>query len=326
MPELPEVEAARRMLEKHCVGRTVIKVESREQGGGPRNGKFDGTVIAERVTPQRLQNSLHGRKVKAARRRGKQLWLEFSGDGPSLLMHLGMTGALVVEGAEKPTYKRFAVDEAWPPRFTKLLLEFSGRKCVAFVDPRRFGRILLRSDVLGTKPISTLAPDPVQELPSLEVFVEKMAASSMPVKGLLLNQEALVSGVGNWVADEVLFHAAIHPSTQASHLSHSQVKSLRQAVLKVCQRACAVGADSTRFPKNWLFHYRWDKPRSNEGGEPKAPKKVPSVVMADGRQVIFQTVAGRTTAIVPSAQGGKPLKRPRAAETPRPRKRPAVKR
>lgn len=309
MPELPEVEAARCVIEKHCVGRTIMQVVTKECGGGPRDGKFDSKVVAEGVKEKRLVEALRKRKVVKACRRGKQLWLELSGPGPALLLHLGMTGSIAVKGVKRLAYVRLKTDEQWPPRFTKLMLELTGGTQLAFADPRRFGKIILRDQPLEQPPLSKLAPDPVTEKVSFENFLSGLSASKLPVKALLLNQERVVSGVGNWMADEMLYHAAVHPSTSACDLSETQVKAIYSALLQVCKKACAVSADNRRFPKNWLFHYRWGKGRSasemaEEQGD--APAKGTKACMPNGNAIEFIEVGGRTTAYVPSVQGKVP--------------------
>lgn len=123
----------------------------RTQGGGPRDGQFDDKVFSETGDSVGVNAALEGRWVRAARRKGKQIWLELSTDaaGPTvscLLMHFGMTGAVIIRGVEAPTYKNFSIETLeWPPRFTKLelyLADAAGAcQCtLAYLDPRRFGR------------------------------------------------------------------------------------------------------------------------------------------------------------------------------------------
>ena len=92
-------------------------------------------------------------------------------------------------------------------------------------------------------------------------------------------------GVGNWVADEVLYQAAIHPEAPCRSLSQVQSQKLHTAVLCVINIACAANADAAQFPPEWLFHYRWGK---GAGGA-----RVPG-----GGAITFLTVGGRTSAVV----------------------------
>jgi formamidopyrimidine-DNA glycosylase len=101
MPELPEAEAQRRLLDRCVVGQTIERVETKEQGGGARDGQIDDKVLDGDVA------SLAGSRVVAAKRKGKQLWLELDKGKTkrSLLIHLGMTGSCVIKGEAPPTYK-----------------------------------------------------------------------------------------------------------------------------------------------------------------------------------------------------------------------------
>merc|ERR1712129_33477 len=234
-------------------------------------------------------------------------------------------------GAERLAYVRFKqTDDQWPPRFTKLLLDCKGGKQLAFADPRRFGKILLRKSPTEQPPLSQLAPDPVTDTVSLTDFAAGLASSKMPVKALLLCQDRVVSGVGNWMADEMLFHSKIHPATLSCHLTEIQVRTIHAALVNVCQKACAVLADYRRFPSNWLFHYRWGKGKSaaamaekhgNEGATAS------DAAMPDGSPIKLIQEGGRTTAFVPAVQGRSPLSaltnQKRQAVT---MKRPAAKR
>ena len=120
------------------------------------------------------------------------------------------------------------------------------------------------------------------------------------------HRSAVVCGIGNWVADEVLYMSRIHPATAASALSADQVKALRAAIVNVCKTACDANADADQFPATWLFHHRWAKMTTG------------SIASPIGR-IHFDTIGGRTTAFLPDVQkktGGtaKPSKKPAAAK------------
>ena len=301
MPELPEVEAARCLVERHCGGSTLKAVSDLESGGGPRTGQFDDIVICEGVNAGDLGAALVGRKLVAVQRKGKQLWFELGGSGTykAVLFHFGMTGAFVVQGHAALKYQEFAVhDEQWPPKFCKLELRFANGARLAFADPRRLGRVRLRTDPLSQPPISQLAPDPLTGVhgPDLAAFTAALRGTAAPIKASLLDQGRAVCGVGNWVADEALHLAKIHPQAVSNRLGDAQAVALLGAVRTVCRVACDVGADSERFPKEWLFHARWG--RDSKPGT--------SRTLEDGRTVAFSTVAGRTTATVPAEQGRTP--------------------
>eukprot|EP01043_Picozoa_sp_COSAG02_P046016 COSAG02_NODE_4266_length_5569_cov_14.425594_4_plen_476_part_00 len=290
------------MVERHCGGSTLKAVGDLEAGGGPRTGQYDDIVLCEGIGPGDLASALVGRKLVAVRRKGKQLWFEMGGSAnkyKAVLFHFGMTGAFVVKGHAALKYQEFKVrDEQWPPKFCKLELTFANGARLAFADPRRLGRIRLRTEPLTQPPISLLAPDPLTsaEGPDLDIFKAALRATAAPIKATLLDQERAVCGVGNWVADDALYLAKVHPQAVSNKLGDDQVVALLAAVRTVCRVACEVSADSERFPKNWLFHARWGRE-----SKPGTSRTLP-----DGRRVSFSTVAGRTTATVPAEQGRAP--------------------
>eukprot|EP00040_Diaphanoeca_grandis_P017795 m.93296 g.93296 ORF g.93296 m.93296 type:complete len:379 (-) comp26624_c0_seq2:282-1418(-) len=289
MPELPEAEASRRLLETHCVGQTIVQCVVKEQGGGSRDGQFDEIVIDEGETGTTLQTKLLARKIQNVCRKGKQLWINFEDKGPSLLFHHGMTGTLRVRGVESVSYKSVATDVSWPPKFCKIMLKFSNQCLLAFTDPRRLGRVRLRQDPLMTSPIKDLAPDPVVDTIDDSRFKSLLQKTSTSIKAALLDQQRLVCGIGNWLADDILLAAHIHPETKCNELTDAQSTKLASAIPNVCKLACAVNADSNLFPKEWLFHMRWNAPRGQS-------------TLDDGRIVLQSTVAGRSTIHIPSIQ------------------------
>ena len=292
MPELPEVEASRKMLEEHCAGRKITGCSAIEAGGHARDGEFDAIVIDDAdASAESVATALKGKTLVGVRRRGKQLLLEMSSP-PHLLGHFGMTGAFVIKGVAPLKFQEFKVHDAeWPPRFTKLELTFGGDVRLAFCDPRRLGRLRLRSDPEHQDPWRALAPDALLDLPSIGAFTDFLAGTSSVIKALLLDQNKLVSGVGNWVADEVLFQAGIHPESPCDTLSENQVAALHTALQDVLTTAVSCNANASGFPDTWLFHYRWGKGANGT--------KVPG---ANGGAISFSTVGGRTSAIVLARQ------------------------
>eukprot|EP00667_Euglena_gracilis_P024281 EG_transcript_27832 len=227
MPELPEVDAARALVQQHCSGRLVRRVVAREGGGGPRDGLFDDKVVAEGVPEARIVQALQEHTLIQVHRRGKILWFEMNPGPDSVLFHFGMTGAFVIKGIPPLAYKEFTIDaDRWPPRFTKLEIIFEGDVHLALVDPRRLGRVRLRAAPTADPPIALLGPDPVVGPFPLEPFRSLLRRIQAPIKAVLLDQERAVCGVGNWVADEALFQAAIHPAVPANQLDDTQVALL----------------------------------------------------------------------------------------------------
>jgi formamidopyrimidine-DNA glycosylase len=263
VPELPEAESARRMLHRLLSGRRISSVAAQ-----------DDPIVFTGTTGQRVAAVLRGRTVVGTGRKGKHLWLELD-RRPWPAFHMGMSGwfETVPKGDE-------------PPRFWKLELTAEGRR-VAFCDIRRFGRVRLMRDPLSEPPISDLGFDPLVGLPPAAELGRLLAKRSAPIKAVLLDQ-ALFAGVGNWIADEVLFQAGIRPHRLARDLSPAEVAKIRRVLHAIIARAVEADADSSRFPKSWLFHRRW-----NHRGDQ---------ALADGSAIVRETIGGRTAAWVPKRQ------------------------
>ncbi|MEM7261160.1 MAG: DNA-formamidopyrimidine glycosylase family protein [Planctomycetota bacterium] len=277
MPELPEVELGRKIATRVSAGRTIDRAEC-----------DDDDIVFDGVTPDEVKRTIEGRRVESVERWGKQLWFEFD-RGPALLVHFGMTGAFRVPDAAPLRLESSPkeLDTGWPPKFVKLLLTFDDGGVLAFTNSRRFGRIRLRDDPRGTPPVSELGFDPLTALPSPEEFDALLERRSGTLKGLLL-QQSFAAGVGNWIADEVLYHAKLAPARKVTSLDRADRRRLRSKLRAVIERTVQVDADKNRLPRGWLFHRRWGKD--------------PAARTADGEPITIETIAGRTTAWVPTVQ------------------------
>ena len=170
----------------------------------------DDRIVIEGVAPRTLARTLTGRHVVAVHRYGKQLWFEL--DSPPMpLFHYGMTGAFHVPGSEHlPLEAGIDPGNQWPPRFWKIQLEFNDGGRLAMTSARRLGRIRLRQDPMHEPPLSKLGFDPLLNMPTPTAFAHLIEGRRVTLKGLLLNQ-SFAAGVGNWIADEVLFQAGLDP-------------------------------------------------------------------------------------------------------------------
>lgn len=279
MPELPEVERGRTLAERIARGRTVVRaVIARD------------SIVYEGVSATKFRKAIVGKRVLDVNRRGKHIWFELDGP-PHPLFHFGMTGAFR-SSDETPiklqsSGKRPATTE-WPPRFTKIHLHFDDGGELVMTNARRLGRIRLRHDPENEPPISKLGFDPLLELPSPAAFVKLLQSRTAIVKALLLDQ-SFAAGVGNWIADEVLYQAGIDPRRRADDLSIDEAMRVRTKLKSIIDRAVAVNAEKSRFPKAWLFHQRWGK-----NGDAATVR---------GEPIEHITIGGRTTAWAPSVQG-----------------------
>lgn len=294
MPELPEVEAARRAIEEHCVGKKI-----------KRSVVADDAKVIEGVPPSDFEASLLGKTILAAHRKGKNMWLQLDSP-PFPSFQFGMAGAIHIKGVAVTKYKRSAVKDTdkWPSKYSKIFIELDDGLELSFTDKRRFAKVRLLKDPATVPPISELGPDALLEPMTIDEFINSLSNRKTSIKALLLDQ-SYISGIGNWIADEVLYQARIHPQQIAATLSKESCNTLHKCIKEVIEKAIEVGADSSQFPDNWIFHSR---------------EKKPGKAFVDGKKIEFINAGGRTTAYVPELQKlsekqaakalGKPRKQP----------------
>ena len=263
MPELAEVEYFRRRWNPG-LGRKVLAVELHAE-----KRIFRGNNLAA------LQRTLPGAKLLSSEARGKQMLFRFS-KGAWLGVHLGMTGEL-----------RREPHGFTPGKHDHLVLRQRDQLLV-FADTRQFGRVLFHHSDAEPAWWSRLPPSLTSSnftLERMQTFLQRRARS--PLKGVLLQQEFFI-GVGNWMADEILWRAKIHPRRAAGRLSAAEARGVWKAIRFVCAGALRIVAkDYSDPPPSWLFRHRWEK-----GG--RCPK--------DGSELNRATVGGRTTAWCPKCQ------------------------
>lgn len=263
MPELPEVEAWRLLAERRAVGKTITRAES-----------FADDIIFDQADHKKVARVLKDKPILAAHRRGKHLWLDCDDTYP--YFHFGMSGSF--EAYDDP---------ADAPTYPKIILHLDDGTFLAYRNVRRIGRVRLLTDPLNDPPISALGFDAYLQLPPTKHIAAILAKKRGPIKSILLDQ-SFAAGVGNWIADEILYQAALHPRTRGCDLTPAQVQTLRRKMKSIIDKACAVEANADRFPKTWLFHHRWGKNKDAQ--------------TARGETIEFDTIGGRTTAWVPAAQ------------------------
>lgn len=282
MPELAEVETVRRQVVARMKGHKITGVVADD------TDKY----LFEFVKIPQIKKALIGATVIGAGRKGKYFWLELDRK-PWPIFHLGMSGNVALFD---PHVKVWGGAKMWSERdqelrdrlhYCHLILEADKGFEFAFIDPRRFGRMWLTDDPSEHPRIKQLGYDPLIDFPSIKVLSEKLKRRKKAIKAVLLDQ-ALFAGVGNWLADEILYQAKMSPHHLGSDLTSAQIKSLHKAVLTIVNKAVDVDADYERFPKSWLFHERWGKSKTAKTSR--------------GQKIIHETVGGRTTAWVPGYQ------------------------
>ncbi|MFI5593106.1 Fpg/Nei family DNA glycosylase [Amycolatopsis sp. NPDC051758] len=227
MPELPEVEFARSVIERAALGRLITDVDDSD------------SYVCRPHRPGQLRDALVGRRLVAAHRRGKSMWCD-TGGGPVLGLHLGMSGKIVVadpdgtevDGGDYWEGRRAPGDYRWS-RFS-MTFEDGGR--LMLVDPRRLGRVVLDPalDVLGPDAATISAGE----------FRAAVTKGATTVKARLLDQSA-IAGIGNLLADEILWRARIHPAHPVDELDRAAVERLLRATRAAVSAALKHGGVHT---------------------------------------------------------------------------------
>ena len=227
MPELPEVEVVRRGLERHVTGRTIKSAE----------------VLNARSVRRHLAGAadfaaaVGGQRIAAARRRGKYLWLPLGAGVPgddALLVHLGMSGQLLVGAAGRPLAGH-----------DRVVFSFTdGGPDLRLRDQRTFGHVMV--DLGGAELpaiIGHIAPDPLEDAFDPDAFTARLRLRRSGVKAALLDQ-SLVSGIGNIYADEALWRAKLHWARPGASLRQADARRLLAAAEAVLLSALAAGGTS----------------------------------------------------------------------------------
>ena len=235
----------------------------------PGKAVFRGTDTAA------LQKTLRGATLLGSEAHGKQMLFRFS-KGGWLGIHLGMTGTLRIEPAAAVALKH-----------DHLVLRQKTRSLI-FSDPRQFGRVLFdegksQPEWWSNRPPGILSPQFTRT--AMEQFLSRHGRA--PVKAVLLMQSGF-PGIGNWMADEILWQSKIHPARPAGKLRPSETRKLYAKIKSVCRVSLrTIGKNDGDLPKSWLFHHRWER-----GGH----------CPVDGAALSRGQCGGRTTCWCPSCQ------------------------
>jgi formamidopyrimidine-DNA glycosylase len=246
LPELPEVETIRRQLAPHLEGRTILDVD----------------ILDWRWTrperPQDVEDGLRGAIVEQVGRSGKYLVFALS-DDRHLLVHLRMTGTLLIDPPTEPAH-------------TRVRFELNGGARLVYVDPRRFGtaHLLYASEARDRYLSARLGVEPMTPEFTVDYLRGIARGRRAPVKPFVLDQRR-IAGVGNIYADEALFRAQIHPLRSAGTLNRTQLARLREGIeesLRAGIEAKGASIDDFRhvdgargaFQDRFLVHLREGEP------------------------------------------------------------------
>ncbi|NMD95215.1 bifunctional DNA-formamidopyrimidine glycosylase/DNA-(apurinic or apyrimidinic site) lyase [Rhodococcus sp. BL-253-APC-6A1W] len=227
MPELPEVEVVRRGLEAHILGATIESVQVLH----PR------AVRRHEPGPRDLALQLTGQHITAAERRGKYMWLVLEPGDMALVVHLGMSGQMLVQPPTVPQEKHLRI---------RAVLDNGAE--LRFVDQRTFGGWALAPllDVDGARlplPVTHIARDPRDPRFDPDAVVKVLRGKHTEIKRALLDQ-TVVSGIGNIYADEALWRAKIHGNRLTDSLSGPKLKAVLAAAREVMGEALDQGGTS----------------------------------------------------------------------------------
>ncbi|WP_280256443.1 bifunctional DNA-formamidopyrimidine glycosylase/DNA-(apurinic or apyrimidinic site) lyase [Nocardia wallacei] len=227
MPELPEVETVRRGLAEHVVGSVIESVAVKH----PRS------VRRHLLGGDDLAAQLAGLRIESAQRRGKFLWLTFDEPDLALVVHLGMSGQMLVQPADVPLEKH-----------AHIVATLDSGEQLRFVDQRTFGgwalHPLVEADgTLVPEAVAHIGRDPLDPRFDADAVVRVMRAKRSEIKRVLLDQ-TVVSGVGNIYADEALWRARLHGERVAATLTRPVLHGLLTEVRAVMTEALEVGGTS----------------------------------------------------------------------------------
>jgi formamidopyrimidine-DNA glycosylase len=260
VPEILEAEAARALLAARALGREITTVDAP-----------DAWILKRGLTPDAVRAALPGRRLTTARRRGKLLLLDTDATGPTLALHLGMSGRVLVDGEAAGDPLRYAANGD-NPVWIRFGVAFADGGTMALRDPRRLGAVELDPDEerLGVDAFAVRLP-----------LVRSFMTSKAPVKAVLMDQHR-IAGLGNLLVDEVLFRAGLDPARPANTLADDEVRALARAISTTLRTLQRRGGSHTG-----------DHMVAREPGG-RCPR--------DGAELQRRTVAGRTTYSCPVHQ------------------------
>jgi formamidopyrimidine-DNA glycosylase len=234
MPELPDVELFKRYLDRHALGQTIRTVQVN-----------DARILRD-LPADRFTRTLAGKRLEASRRHGKHLLVRLARGG-WLTLHFGMTGNL-------DWFENLADD----PPYDRVRLDFENGGHLAYVNRRMLGRVGLAEDAEAFIAAEELGSDALDPAFDEAAFGAALAGRRRDLKSVLMDQ-AVIAGIGNIYADEILFQARLHPKTTVDGLTQSRRGELFRALKGVLATAIERGAGEQfldRLPDDFLLAER----------------------------------------------------------------------
>ncbi len=230
MPELPEVETVRRGLAPAMEGAVIASAQvNRPDLRWP--------------FPEGMKDRLTGKRVDRLRRRSKYILADLS-SGETLLIHLGMSGRMLVSG---DPLGQFVHEHPTPEKHDHVVLDMENGARVTFNDPRRFGAMdLLDTETASQHPLlASIGPEPLGNDFHEDYLIKKLSGRKMPIKSALLDQK-IVAGLGNIYVCEALFRAKISPRRKVNRVSQDRIAQLVPIIRDVLSEAIEAGGSSLK--------------------------------------------------------------------------------
>lgn len=233
VPELPDVETYKRYLDATALHQSIERLH------------VEAPELLSHTSPRGLRQVLTHHCFDRTQRHGKYLFVQVE-TGSWLVLHFGMSGRLAY-------YKH----DQERPSYTRLCLDFDNGYHLAYIAPRKLGRIALTDDPGTVIAAQQLGPD-AQAL-DFDRFQKRVAGRRGAVKSCLMNQQVM-AGIGNLYADEILFQAGLHPQRRIEKLGRDARQRLFKSLKTVLDEAIVAQADPSRMPDAFLL------PRRRQGG------------------------------------------------------------
>jgi len=264
MPELPEVETIRRGLETTIVGKTIVDVDV-----------LDPYMLS--ILKEEFKEKLKGKRIEGVRRRGKYLIFELEGN-EELIIHLRMTGQLRLNECE----------------YIRLIFHIDGMR-LYFSDLRRMGEmhIVKKGRYEDIEGLATMGPEPMSETFTLSYLMDVLKKKGGKIKAVLMDQ-AVMAGIGNIYANEVLFEAGIHPERPAKSLTPKEIEAIYNAIKKILKEAIEAGGETF---SNYANIY-------GEIGtyQPRVYRREGERCIRCGEVIVSETIGGRSSYFCPNCQ------------------------
>lgn len=229
MPELPDVAHLKRYLDATALHQPVERVDVRD------------SYVLKGISASRLREQLEGTEIDSSTRHGKNLLVELTGGACCLRLHFGMTGSL----------RYYRDDDA--PQYTRVLLDFDNGYHLAYVCPRKLGRVSIAESAEAFVENEELGPDALEI--GRDDFLQIMRGRRGALKTALMNQQ-VIAGLGNVYSDEILYQAGLLPTRKVGDLDEDALKEVYRVMQRVLKASIERNADAEEMPRAWLIHNR----------------------------------------------------------------------